>query len=128
MVSMLKRCLLIFIFGLTFISAGENVPKYLYKILSVKNWEESQCAKYIALDKADDEFIHLSTEGQLDRIIAKYWKGVPQFVVLTIDPNKLEGELVFEANPGGENKYYHLYNGHIPPAAVVKTVFNKCVR
>lgn len=68
--------------------------------------------------------LYTSKEDQLDRIIEKYWTDTPEFIVLKIYIDKLPGRLVYEANPGGSNKYYHLYNGSIPLNAVfeLKTI------
>lgn len=93
-------------------------PTYLYKILSVENWEKSHAI--IELPSSDNAFIHLATEEQLSKIIEKYWNHTPEFVVLKIDTKKLIGDLVFETNPGGKIKYYHLYHGCIPREAVVE--------
>lgn len=98
---------------------NEMTPQYLYKVLSVEDWQKSQGMRSIKLTAADQDFIHLAREDQLDRIVGKYWDKVPEYVVLKIDAAKLPGKLVFEANPGGENKYYHLYDGSIPLKAVV---------
>ena len=98
-----------------------KTPKDLYKVLTFENWEASQGLDFIKLSGDDHAFIHFSTEGQLDRIIDKYWCGVDRFVILKIDSEKLLGKLVFEANPHGTNKYYHLYNGCIPIEAVVES-------
>lgn len=97
----------------------EETPQFLYKVLSAKDWEESQKMKIVKLSSADSEFIHLSKFDQLDRVLSKYWADVPEFVVLKIDAKKLVGNLVFEVNPGGVHKYYHLYSGSIPIEAVV---------
>lgn len=96
-------------------------PQYLYKILSLENWEATQNKKTAHLSAEDDAFIHFSTQDQLDRIIGKYWSEVPQFVILKIDSNKLEGKLVFETNPGRITKYYHLYDGFIPFNSIVES-------
>jgi len=102
-------------------SEKEMTPKYLYKVLSKEDWKKSQGTESVKLSEADYHFIHLSKEDQLDRIIEKYWANIPEFVVLKIDTAKLPGKLIFEANPGGENKYYHLYSGSIPLSAVVES-------
>lgn len=101
-------------------------PQYLYKILSVEDWQASQKMKAVKLASGDEDFIHLSKEDQLARIINKYWAHLPEFIVLKILTSKLQGNLVLEANPGGTNQYYHLYNGSIPLDAVVeaRTVFS----
>lgn len=96
-------------------------PPFLYKILSIDDWTSSQSLKSVRLPAADRDFIHLSTEDQLERIISKYWNDQPEFIVLKLDTSKLPGKLVFEANPGGTSKYYHLYNGSVSLDAVVES-------
>lgn len=93
--------------------------KTLYKILSVENWAASQGKEHLSLPDFDRPFIHLALEEQLERILGKYWKDVPEYVLLTLDPKKLKGKLVLESNPGGSAKYYHLYDGSIPLSAIV---------
>lgn len=96
-----------------------EAPKYLYKVVAIENWEESHGQKEIKLAKDDAAFIHLSTKDQLGRIIEKYWSKAPGYVVLKVETKKLHGKLLLEANPGGTNQYYHLYDGSIPLDAVV---------
>lgn len=96
------------------------VPEYLYKILSKDNWEKSCDKKFIQLSADDNEFIHLATEEQLNSIIQKFWSNALEYFVLKLDRKQLKGRLVLEANPGGNNKYYHLYEGFIPMNAVVE--------
>lgn len=110
------------IFGLSSLISGDQImekrPVFLYKVLSVEDWAKSQ--KTVHLSSMDAEFIHLATEDQLSSIIAKYWADVPRYIVLKLEVSKLSGNLVYEANPGGMNKYYHLYNGNIPLSSIVK--------
>lgn len=108
-----KIFLMLCCFGTIF---GEETPKYLYKVLSIENWKASK--NNVKLSKDDSAFIHFSTEDQLERIISKYW-AQSDYVVLKIDTKKLPGKMVYEANPGGQNKYFHLYDGFIPLDAVV---------
>ena len=70
------------------------------------------------IQKLDNAFIHLASEEQLPHVTEKFWKG-QDYVVLKIDTKQLVGRLVHETNPGGSNKYYHLYDGYIPIKAVV---------
>lgn len=97
--------------------AMEQTPEYLYKIISPENWNQSK--ETLQLDAADNAFIHLSREDQLDRILSKYWTDTPA-IVLKLETKKLQGRLVLETNPGGTSKYYHLYEGSIPKNAVVE--------
>lgn len=99
----------------------DQSPQYLYKVLSLRNWQRTQNEKTVQLSAEDNAFIHFSTEDQLQRIIGKYWADAPQFVILKIDRSKIEGELILEANAGGNNKYYHLYNGFIPFSSILES-------
>lgn len=104
-------------------SAGEleATPSYLYKVLSVKAWEESQQGANLKIGPIDTDFIHLAKEEQLEKVIAKFWGDSSEYVVAKLDPKKFIGNLVYEFNPGGSMKYYHLYNGFIPLNAVIDT-------
>lgn len=119
---MLKKTLAIALLsiGLQAHAEEETTPSFLYKILSTEDWKLSQEDSVLHLSSADTDFIHFSRQDQLDRILTKYWAGL-ECVVLKIDVSKLPGNLVFEANPGGAAKYYHLYDGNIPLTAVVET-------
>lgn len=104
-----------------------QTPEYLYKILSVRFWDASQQSSFLVLPAEDEAFIHLSTEEQLDKIIKKYWSNIPQFIVLKLDTSKLQGKLVYETNPEGTSRYFHLYKGLIPLSSVIeaKTVYRE---
>ncbi len=97
-----------------------NTHEYtLYKVISIENWNLSKLQNRLVLPPMDKSFIHLSTKKQLSGIIDKFWKNEPEFIMLTINAKQLPGKLVLEANPGGSNKYYHLYNGLIPINSVI---------
>jgi peptide deformylase len=98
-----------------------NTPQFLYKILSLRNWQSTQSRKNLFLSAEDDAFIHLATEEQLEKVIAKFWSQAPQFVILKLTADQLQGDLVFETNPGGTKRYYHLYKGFIPISAIVES-------
>lgn len=95
---------------------------FVYKILSKQDWIESKQLGYLKPQLNDDKFIHLSEHDQVTRIIKKYWLHVDEVLIAKIDATKMIGQLVKEANPGGTNTYYHLYNGKIPLDAVIEVV------
>lgn len=95
------------------------MPPFLYKILSLENWESSD-GQILLLPKEDQLFIHFSTEEQLEGIVTKYWSQVNHYVILKIDSSQLPGKMVLEANPGGSTLYYHLYEGSIPKESIVE--------
>lgn len=111
-------CLLLGILLMTACSQKIDAPTYLYKVVSMENWETT--CKNVSLSKEDESFIHLSTQEQLDHILKKFWADAPGYVVLKLETSRLKGKLVLESNPGGTNKYYHLYEGEIPLSAVVE--------
>ena len=96
----------------------EKRPAFLYKVLSVEDWTKSR--ETVHLSSMDEEFVHFSTENQLPAILAKYWADVSHYVVLKVETSQLSGNLEFETNPGGTNRYYHLYNGNIPLSSIVE--------
>lgn len=107
------------------IEQEKNIPMYLYKILSIEDWESSKTQDRITLSSMDEDFIHLATDEQLDKIIAKFWAQTSEVVVLKLNVADIPGEIKFEQNPGGANKYYHLYHGFIPQSAVVDVEIRK---
>lgn len=128
----MKNFCIFFAFLSLCLHANENVnmetpPKYLYKILSYTNWQATQSQRVVQCPAEDAAFIHFSREDQLDRILTKYWSDQPSYAILKIVPEKMQGRLVFETNPGGTAKYYHLYEGSIPFNAIaeVKIVFRE---
>ncbi|MDF2550059.1 MAG: glutathione S-transferase [Chlamydiales bacterium] len=94
-------------------------PPFLFKIISLDDWDKSKASQDVVLSAADSDFIHLSTEEQLPAILRKYWADRPH-VVLKLDTRQLQGDLKLEANPGGSTRYYHLYQGNIPVDAVIE--------
>jgi uncharacterized protein (DUF952 family) len=92
---------------------SEITPAHLYKIVDPQAWQESQNKEHLLLAEVDKEFIHFSTEEQLERILQKYWAD-RAYILLKVDTTQLPGQMKFETNPGGVAKYYHLYNGAIP--------------
>lgn len=102
------------------VPSGNEVPEHLYKIVSPEDWQKSQEKGMIPNSSIDEKFIHLATKEQLPRIAQKFWDK-KDYVILTLDVKKLVGRLVYEANPGGQALYYHLYEGKIPLNAVVET-------
>lgn len=103
---------------------------FIYKVTSKENWKESQEAGFIKPLPLDiqSKFIHMCAEEHIDMIISKFWKDKADVMVLKLNPEKFEGKLVKEKNPGGNTEYYHLYDGKIPLAAVVEAVEYKSIK
>lgn len=93
---------------------------FLYKVLAKSDWELSQNEGRLRRCSIDKDFIHLAMEGQIQKVLEKFWAAGPEYVVLKLDSKKFKGRLVKEKNPGGTQEYYHLYDGFIPLNAVVE--------
>jgi len=102
-----------------------EVPQLLIKVISAEAWEKSQESGVLFLETMDskDGYIHMATEEQVLRVIQKFWNG-KGYILLHLDPSKFNGTLKYESNPGGESKYYHLYDGSIPLSAVTKIIYS----
>ncbi|WP_433615018.1 DUF952 domain-containing protein [Dactylosporangium sp. CA-139114] len=91
----------------------------IYKILLPAEWAGFEAAGVFAgspLDLADG-YVHLSTAEQVHRTATRFFAGVPELVVLSVDPGPLGEALRWEANEHGT--FPHLY-AHLPLAAVTK--------
>ncbi len=98
--------------------AKENSAEgFLYKIVSIDDWNKSKLVNYVVKSEMDKEFIHLATKEQLQAIASKFWTS-QEYIILELDIKKINGRLVQERNPGGTTLYYHLYEGNIPLDAV----------
>lgn len=120
---MFKIIALIIVIGacllfLTMSGNKQRVPETLYLVVSPAEWKESQEVGKMMLSSFHDPFIHLSTEEQYPKVIEKFWSG-KEYILLKVDPKKIKGRLEYETNPGGSNRYYHLYDGEIPVHSVI---------
>jgi uncharacterized protein (DUF952 family) len=89
----------------------------LYKILTLDEWATSENSERIVTASYDNAFIHFSLEHQVAGVVKKKFLD-SSYVILSVDPTKLIGELRFEWDSKKTDQYYHLHNGYIPAAAV----------
>ncbi|CCB87039.1 MULTISPECIES: DUF952 domain-containing protein [Parachlamydia] len=108
-------------------NSHDSPPKFLYKIISTDDWQKSMQSKSIVLSPIDKDFIHLAEEEQISHIVQKFWFG-KNYVLLKLAANKLKGRLIYERNPGGKTKYFHLYEGGIFFDAVLEATVVKVTR
>ena len=66
-----------------------------------------------------DGFIHCSTPEQVVQVANLRFRGQSGFVLLFIDPDKVEAEIIYENLEGGEQLFPHIY-GELNVDAVVK--------
>jgi uncharacterized protein (DUF952 family) len=105
-------------------STNKSEPDfYVYKILTPVEWQQSQGKEHVVLSAIDQsgEFVHLAEAKNYQDIARRFSGGATEAIIVKLDPNKLNGDLVKEANPGDPTEYYHLYGGRIPMDAVVSS-------
>lgn len=73
---------------------------------------------YVADSLGSEGFIHLSEQGQVTGVLDRYYRNMPDLLLLHIDPAKLTHELRYEEAANGE-RFPHLY-GPINKGAVVE--------
>lgn len=65
-------------------------------------------------------FIHCSRRHQVEAVVARFYADVPELVLLTIDPDRLDAPVVDEPPADGIDELFpHVY-GPIPVEAVVR--------
>ncbi|MBO0933380.1 DUF952 domain-containing protein [Fibrella aquatilis] len=91
----------------------------IYHITTRAAWQQqADQAEYEAESLHSEGFIHLSTTGQVAGVLERYYQGVPDLLLLHIDPNKLTHDLRYEAATNNEH-FPHLY-GALNKDAVVE--------
>ncbi len=94
----------------------------IYHITTLKNWNHAQQVSQYSLDSlASDGFIHASTWDQVVGTGNYLFRGQTGLVVLAIDTDQLAAEVKFEAAPGTDQQFPHIY-GPINLDAVVQVI------
>lgn len=91
----------------------------LYHVVSAASWAaQSQHSLYEAASLQTEGFIHLSEKEQIAGVLERYYRGVPDLLLLHIDPSTLTAELRYEAATNNE-PFPHLY-GPLNRSAIIK--------
>lgn len=91
----------------------------IYHITTSEAWTKAKSAGSYATPSLKDEgFIHCSELSQVEDIRSRFYAGVQDLVLLTIDTEKLTSQLIFEWSPSVQNTFPHIY-GPINIDAVV---------
>ncbi len=96
-----------------------NTP--IYKIMTSKEWENAKNVGVFKGSEMDqkDGYIHASTAEQIAGIKDKFFAGMTDLVLLSIDPTQIQDSLKWEKSPRSGKVYPHIY-GALPLSAVTK--------
>ena len=97
----------------------------IYHIATAADWARAQRdGQYTTSTRgrtlAEEGFIHASDAGQVAPVANAYYRGVPDLIVLIIDPDRVGPEIRYELVPGSDAPYPHIY-GPLSTGAVVGT-------
>ena len=91
----------------------------IYHITTREAWTKaSETGSYVTPSLKEEGFIHCSELSQVEDIRSRFYAGVQDLVLLTIDTEKLRSQLIFEWSPSVQGTFPHIY-GPINPDAVV---------
>ncbi len=96
---------------------------FIYHIAAAADWEQARrdgqyTVSTRGLTLAEQGYIHASTAGQVALVADTYYRGVPDLLLLVIDSERVGPEIRYEAVPGQDRPYPHIY-GPLNTDAVV---------
>jgi uncharacterized protein (DUF952 family) len=98
----------------------------IYHIATRGDWERARRAgeyttSTIGRTLAEEGFIHASTEGQVNDVANRYYRGIQdELLVLVIDTERVRAQIRYEDVPGAGAPYPHIY-GPLNTDAVIAT-------
>lgn len=91
----------------------------IYHITIREAWTNAiETGSYTSPSLKEEGFIHCSELSQVEDIKSRFYAGIQDLVLLTIDTEKLTSQLIFEWSPSVQNTFPHIY-GPINTDAVV---------
>ena len=98
---------------------------FIYHIAAAADWAQARRdGQYTistrGLTLAEQGYIHACTAEQVALVASTYYQGVPDLLLLVIDPGLVAEEIRYEHVPGQAEPYPHIY-GPLNIDAVVQT-------
>jgi uncharacterized protein (DUF952 family) len=96
----------------------------IYHVTTKQEWEQARLdGEYRVSTRGrtleDEGFIHCSQPSQVAPIANRFYRGVPDLMLLTIDEQLVKPQVRYEAVPGWDEPFAHIY-GPLNTDAVVK--------
>ena len=98
---------------------------FIYHIASRPDWDQAKrdgqyTTSTRGVSLAEQGFIHASTAGQVPEVAGAVYRDAPDLVLLVIEAERVGSPIRYEAPPGEDRRYPHIY-GPLNPDAVVET-------
>lgn len=86
----------------------------IYHIASAADWERATSAGEYRISTRgrtleEEGFIHCSRAGQVAAVADRFYRGVADLVLLTIDERLVKPEVRYESVPGAGESFPHVY-------------------
>jgi uncharacterized protein (DUF952 family) len=82
----------------------------IYHVTTQANWESAMTQGYYSVDSlALEGFIHCSKKEQVEGVLKRYYQGVINLLLLTIDPSRVSAPLEYELAPSVNEEFPHIY-------------------
>lgn len=86
----------------------------IYHLALEQQWHEAQAAgeyrvSTLGRTLAEVGFIHCSGAGQVAPVANRFYRGTTGLLLLTIDADRLRAPLRYDAVPGADEPYPHIY-------------------
>ncbi len=92
----------------------------LYHITTQKTWDDQVSNPLFEAESLDtDGFLHLATASQVTGVLERYYRNVPDLLLLHIDPDNLPDPALVRYEPATDGDLFpHLY-GPLPKEAIL---------
>lgn len=92
----------------------------IFHIANTNDWlrAKQDGTSYTCASLQSESFIHCCEGRQLAGVVQRYYEGVDELTLLTIEPDKLSAALIRENTVGGSELFPHVY-GPLDLAAIV---------
>ena len=92
----------------------------IFHVCTKESWENAQEQGFYQADSLLIEgFIHCSTIQQVPGVLTRYYKDVPNLMLLHIEESKLTAPLKYELAPSVNEEFPHIF-GQLNLDAVIK--------
>src|SRR5438309_1826518 len=86
----------------------------IYHVASAQDWQDAQEEGEYRISTRgwtleEEGYIHCSQASQVEPVANRFYRGAAELVLLTIDPARLRSELRYDAVPGWDEPFAHIY-------------------
>ncbi len=89
-------------------NSHESSPASVHHLVRSIEWNDAVTTAYSPLSLIEEGYIHFSTSEQVPETSQRYYKGVPDLLLVTVDVTRLTAELRWE-DLAGHGEFPHLY-------------------